>query len=96
MTYGETMVLPKNCVSMQEDEMRYTEGGGVVLLVGVTVTISIFTWGQGEKDAKAWINKYGKIRAQAMGLRAMGLFGVIFPPSGVAYMAGFWAQYNRM
>ncbi|MDR0853935.1 MAG: hypothetical protein LBN34_06160 [Clostridiales Family XIII bacterium] len=31
MEYNGTLVMPRNCVAMTEDEMTYTEGGATVL-----------------------------------------------------------------
>lgn len=68
MTYTGAMVLPQNAVVLQEEEMRYLEGGfkmktavATGIINGISYCLGIYLSGLG--SVKALISKVGKSKA---------------------------------
>jgi hypothetical protein len=94
------MDFPKNHVVLSEEEKQNVEGGHpvVVAVAGIVVTVTIFTWNQGEKDAAAWVGLYGKSTATALGAAIyvqLMMRGTVYVPLALAYQGGFNAELRR-
>lgn len=91
MCYEGTLVMPSNCVVMDEEEMTYVEGGGVNTYTGTAKNASIFCQSQ---MAAWWLLAAGWGGKTA--LLAIASAGLLAPAgaAGTAYCSYVATQYT--
>jgi len=93
----EALTMPRSFAIIDNEEMVSINGGNpiIITVTGMAVTFSYFTFGQGERDAAAWIRMYGKTKAMEMGKTNAFRYGAGAPITTLVYWLGFQAESKR-
>jgi lactobin A/cerein 7B family class IIb bacteriocin len=102
MTYDGALVMPKNCMTMTEDEMTYVEGGGGPLVIpamaiaGVVIAGVTASYQGGVVIAQYLVNYYGANKAALYYYAAQPIVFRITGTEAPAFNLGFKNQFYTM